>query len=215
MNLIKLKKRSDFIYPYIKNKIVLDIGFIGDKKINGKYSWLFSWLLKNCKEVIGVDINKEVIDQLKKEGYKVIYDDANFLVNTLKLNKKFDVIIVGDILMYLENIGTFFSNMNKLLNPGGHLIITINNIMGLWQLFEFFIKNNDQMKGTFVSFTKTNLKNFATKYGFNIVEEKYFINDECICEVSFLSKIIWSCYPKLYPNLGIIFKKGKNVKLER
>ena len=202
-----IKKRSDFIYPYIKNKIVLDIGFIGNRKINGKYSWLFSWLLKNCKEVYGVDIDRDVINELKKEGYKVIYDDANFLTNTLELNKKFDVIVAGDVLMYLQNIDNFFNNVRKILKPEGYLIITVNNIMGLWQIFEFFVKNNDQMKGTFVSFTRSDLKNLGAKYGFVPVKESFFVNDECVNKVSFFSKIILYFCPKLSPEFGIILKK--------
>ncbi len=119
------------ISPYIKNKIVLDVGCYAEigELINNenKPRWIHGFLKKYAKEVIGIDITKDKIDILKKQGYDVYCQSAE----TFKFNKKFDVIFAGDVIEHLSNPGLFLDSSWKHLKKNGLLIITTPNVFAL------------------------------------------------------------------------------------
>jgi len=90
----------------------------------------------NCaKEVWGIDVQKEKINKLRKEGHKVVFDNVQRLENLKKLNKKFNVIVAGEIIEHLENPGLFLDNIKNFLNDDGILIITTPNIFLLRYIY--------------------------------------------------------------------------------
>lgn len=202
--------RSQFLCKYVKDKTVLDIGFLGNRKINGDYSWIFGWLQKVSKEVYGIDIDKNKIEELRKKGYNVYYDDANNLNEILKLNKKFDVIFLGDVICYVHNLLNLFLKLDKILKKNGYLIITLHNPVSLWTIYYNLFKGKEMMLDTVGTYTPSDIKNlistiFGNKY--TIKKTKFFINDENFNKISFFSKIIFKIYPRLRPNFGIVFQK--------
>jgi 2-polyprenyl-3-methyl-5-hydroxy-6-metoxy-1,4-benzoquinol methylase len=51
------------------------------------------------KKVVGVDIQKEDVERLRKLGYEVVWGD----VTTINLGKKFDVIVAGELIEHLPD----------------------------------------------------------------------------------------------------------------
>jgi SAM-dependent methyltransferase len=114
-----IKDRFVIIKKYVTGKDVLDVGCAGcpynPKKVP------FDIIKANAKSYWGLDIRKS-------KDPKILHGDAE----TTNLNKKFDVIVAGDIIEHLSNQGLFLENMKKHLRPGGKLIISTPNIRSRW-----------------------------------------------------------------------------------
>jgi 2-polyprenyl-3-methyl-5-hydroxy-6-metoxy-1,4-benzoquinol methylase len=104
------------IKPHIKDRSVLDCGCVGNSP-----GW-HKFMKSNASEYVGVDIQNEI----------GIPDVVIGNVETIKLDRKFDVVLAGDMLALLDNQGFFLDNMKAHLNPGGLIIVTHSNCSGLY-----------------------------------------------------------------------------------
>jgi SAM-dependent methyltransferase len=155
---MKSVDRFDFILKYVKYKNILDIGScqFGKKRE----------LIKNsCKSYTGLDI--ELCDDKD-----VLQGDAqNFYIN-----KKFDIILAGEVIEHLSNFTGFFMSCKKHLVKGGVLLITTPNPYSFSAIFSKLRHEevNNTVKHT-VLFDGFVFKSMAKMNGF-IVEEKIFYN---------------------------------------
>mgnify|MGYP001501047358 CR=1 FL=1 len=77
-------------------------------------------MLSKFGEVNIYEPNKIAKKYLKKE-----YNKKNFkILNTFK-NKKFDLIILADVLEHIKNDKSIINNLSKTLNQKGHILITV------------------------------------------------------------------------------------------
>jgi ubiquinone/menaquinone biosynthesis C-methylase UbiE len=120
--------------PYIKNKIVLDIGcWTGQiEKLASKYT----------KKITGLDPSKEAIKIAKTKN-----KTANFIVGSatkLKFPKQsFDTVIFVEVIEHIPQ-GTekiAIKEINRVLKPKGHLILSTpnNNIISIMLDPAFFL----------------------------------------------------------------------------
>lgn len=118
------KTREEVIEKYVRGKKVLDIGCVSNQ-VRGHYRFgsLHKYLAEKASEIVGMDINKEGVRDLKKQGFSVILGNAE----TFELNEKFDVIVAGELIEHLNNQGLFLENVKKHLRMGGRLILTTPN----------------------------------------------------------------------------------------
>jgi SAM-dependent methyltransferase len=121
--------------PHYSNKIIklLESIFDKDKKIVsldlGSGTGIFSrQLAKISKQVIGIEISKEMI----KNAYKINnIKYINSSVNNLKINTKFDLITSASCFHWFDNI-KIKKIIKSNLREGGYFLITYNsrNIQG-------------------------------------------------------------------------------------
>ncbi|AEH06047.1 class I SAM-dependent methyltransferase [Methanothermococcus okinawensis] len=210
--------RNKIIKKYIQNKVVLDVGFLGENK-KVEFSSLHNFIIKNSKEVWGLDIDKDRINKLKEKGYNVIYDDVQELKNLMKLNKKFDVIIAGELIEHLENPGVFLDNISGFLNENGILVLTTPNMFSLRYILRhalfgqespYWVDRNAEIKyGHVIGFSKMLLDNLLLRKGFEILEFKYTIKDEYGGFKGNLEKFISSFFPRFAPSLIVVCRVRK------
>lgn len=117
-----MKSGFSIILEIIKGKEVLDIGSYGAQLKKNKPKLLFNLIKERAKSVIGVD--------LKSDDKDIIQGNAE----TINLNRKFDVIIAGDLIEHLDNAGLFLDNMHRHLKDDGILIISTPNTKSLYIL---------------------------------------------------------------------------------
>ena len=95
-------------------------------------------------KITGIDFVKENIDiakqhaKISKLKIQYIHDDLNFL----KISKKFDVILLLEVLEHMENWKTFIKKVKKLLKPNGILIISTINRTKFSKFFAIFLAEN-------------------------------------------------------------------------
>jgi len=113
-------RRYEFAVAKLKNG-----GNCGDFACGTGYGSIM--LTKNCKQVIGIDLNYEVIRAIKKR-YKRI-KNVTFLKGdllNLDITNKLDTIISFETIEHFteENISVLLRNFNNALKPHGKIILS-------------------------------------------------------------------------------------------
>ncbi|HEV8594474.1 MAG TPA: methyltransferase domain-containing protein, partial [Thermoplasmata archaeon] len=93
------------ILELVEGKDVLDCGCIGDVAENLEEAKKASHeqIAKRAKYCLGIDIWKQEVEKRKAMGYNVV--DGN--VETMSLERQFDVIVASDLIEHLANPGLF------------------------------------------------------------------------------------------------------------
>jgi len=218
MKKLKVSLRNDEIlsqiHSHVKNKKVLDVGCIEHRLENKNKDriWVHDFLRNTCKEVTGIDIVKEDIIKLRKEGYNVYYSNAE----TFKLNKKFEVIFAGELIEHLSNPGLFLNKCKDHLEKDGILIITTPNAFSLKRIFNIILKyTNDPSvnKEHTCWFSPKVLKELLLRYNFLIFDIKY-ANYPQIRPKIFQRVTNFLCifFRKKFKETIIIFAKKSNLQ---
>jgi 2-polyprenyl-3-methyl-5-hydroxy-6-metoxy-1,4-benzoquinol methylase len=175
-NNLYLEERIREIIVRCEGDLILDIGCAATQLENLKEKiesnlWLHEELTKRFSKVVGIDIKKKEIQELKKIGYDVRYGNAE----DFELNEKFDTIVAGELIEHLSNPGKFLDACWNHLKEGGKVILTTPN--PFW--FEFIIRKN--FKRLYVNpehtawYDERVLTQLAKRHRFEVVEIKYII----------------------------------------
>lgn len=204
--------RFDVIQKYVKGKEVLDCGCVGGgiKTEN----WLHGRLAEISKRVLGVDIQKERVEKLKKRGYDVVQGD----VTTINLKEKFDVILAGDLIEHLSNQGLFLENMKKHLKSDGFLILTTSNALQIPSYLITYLRLERQicLEEHTCFHTSDTIKVLAEKHGFDIVELWYYFGRPSKKKLKwYLAKIVFKFFPFFSPNLLAILKIHETTEMPK
>jgi 2-polyprenyl-3-methyl-5-hydroxy-6-metoxy-1,4-benzoquinol methylase len=191
-NLLKIKKEREKLYRFknakivknrlplikklIEDKNVLDIGSVQHtSSFETNPNFLFKFLTKYAKSVIGIDKEESEVNQLNEKGYNIIMGDAE----TIQLNKKFDVIIAGNVIEHLSNPGLFLNNMKNHLKEGGIILITTDNEGGFISFFHtlclgYIPENPDHT----MVFNYSHLRELVTREGLKIQKYYYYTSGD-------------------------------------
>lgn len=166
---------KEIIFPLISpGSKVLDLGCwagrLGEKLIKEK----------KC-EVFGVDINQKAIELAKKRLTKAFVADLNKEKELQKLfdNQKFDFIVLVEVLEHLVNPEKLLTEIKKLLNKDGKIIISVPNIAN-WEIrLQLLFGNFDYEQQGILDethlrfFTRKSIRNLLMSFGYNIEQEYY------------------------------------------
>jgi SAM-dependent methyltransferase len=86
-------------------------------------------LLKDGYQVVGVDQGEKMLELARKRNPELMYHKAD--MRTFQLNRKFDVVMAMDMLMYnlsYSDLEKTFQNLSDHLQPGGVLLFYVENI---------------------------------------------------------------------------------------
>ncbi len=161
----------------------------------------------------GVDVNKEVIKELKQKKLKIYYADLN--KDEIKIKTKFDYVLLLDVLEHIVNPKQIIENSKKLLNPNGFLIVSLPNDYHFLNKLRFLFN-----KELFESFKPTgHLHIFPIKKG------KKFLQDNNLTiikeielpatEPRIIPNFIKNMLSRLFPNnfaRGILYLTKVNYK---
>jgi 2-polyprenyl-3-methyl-5-hydroxy-6-metoxy-1,4-benzoquinol methylase len=102
-----VRDRFDVIRQFIDGRSVLDLGVVDSRpvkapaghRIRRSPDLLFRKIAEANPDAVGVDIDAEGVEVLREMGYSVQCAD----VQTMNLQKQFDIIIAGELIEHLEN----------------------------------------------------------------------------------------------------------------
>ena len=128
--LIKFSKKS------LSNFNILDLGCGG--------GLVCEPLARLGANITGIDFVKKNIIAAKKHAKKtntnIEYLHQN--INNLKLKKKYDAVLILEVLEHIKDWKKIIINIKKLLKPGGKIIISTINRNFFSKLFAIFIAEN-------------------------------------------------------------------------
>ncbi len=170
-----VKNRFTAIEPYIAGKIVMDIGCV-DARPDGKKKYrstgLHRFLYDHASQLVGVDIDRDGINQMRRDGYNVIEANAE----DLNLERRFDCIVAGEIIEHLSNQGLFLENMKRHLTENGVLIITTPNAFSILSFWRILKKNRIKVHAEHTCwYDPMTIQQLVGRYSFEI-EKLFFAN---------------------------------------
>ncbi len=170
---IKIQKgdRYQIIQRYITGREVLDFGCVDHnfKKavVEKKRFWLHGFICNHANKCIGVDWSENEIRKLNEAGYHCIGGNAE----SVNLNRKFDVIIAGELMEHLHNPGLFLENVKRHLNDDGVFILTTPNPFSWWRFVDIAVKGNPSVNEEHTCwFCPKTLCYLIMQHGFDIKE---------------------------------------------
>lgn len=160
-------KREELIERYVSNKNVLDIGSVGQ---TSKYTLWNEYPSFNINELTGIDLDISTQENEKLFGEGEIVRSADIIsgnMETYSFDKKFDVIVAGDVIEHVSNQGLFLDNIGKHLESKGVVIITTPNAK--WPTV--FLRPNPTHT---IWHDKHTLERILVMHKFKIVEFHYY-----------------------------------------
>lgn len=134
---------TEYRNEQIKNKRVLDIGVCEhDLEHINSPEWKHAQICKLSSYCVGIDLDKEMVDELIKRGYNIKLVDAT---SDEYIGEKFDVIIIGDVIEHVDNPVKLLRFAKRHLSENGKIIATTPN-----PFFLPFVLTN-LLKGTFMA----------------------------------------------------------------
>lgn len=123
--------RLAVIERHVRGARVLDVGCVDawlareptPERLAHHPDLLFRRMAAVSGDLLGVDIDAEGIETLRREGHNVVCADAV----DVDLGVRFDTIVAGEVIEHVSNVGLFLANLARHLAPGGTLIITTPN----------------------------------------------------------------------------------------
>lgn len=139
-----IKDRFDVIKQFVEGRSVLDLGVVSSRPVKGSArdricrspELLFRRISELNPNTVGIDIDAEGIEVLREMGYNVRCVD----VETMNLQKQFDVIIAGELIEHIENPGQFLRNMKRHLSRDGVLFLSTPNpfyAKQIWKIWRY------------------------------------------------------------------------------
>jgi SAM-dependent methyltransferase len=133
--LMKSHLRSiSYIYPRdllslfvdkARDKDTLHIGcYEHDEKYLKSDAWKHKRIHEVAKSCVGLDINKQGVAHMNELGYTSVHADAT---SDISLGKEFDVVIAGDVIEHVDNIGGFMSFNSRHSLQNGKIYISTPN----------------------------------------------------------------------------------------
>lgn len=84
-------------------------------------------LAKFSRELYGFDFDQAGIDILAKNGVKNLYRADLEKLDEVNLDETFEVIIAGEMIEHLQNVGLFLRGIKRFMNAETNLVITTIN----------------------------------------------------------------------------------------
>ncbi|MGB8319888.1 MAG: methyltransferase domain-containing protein [Ignavibacteriaceae bacterium] len=218
MKTISLVERKEWIYSHIIYQRVLHAGATDypiTKMKADSDQLLHIQLQGKCKQLVGIDIEKTSIKFLQKEYGITDIIEGDLEKLTLYFEKNyFDLVIAGDVIEHISNIGLFFNGAREILLPEGKLIITVPNTFSIKRfLGVIFLRQERNHPDHLYHFSPMNLQQAAWRFGFEIIEMASFIYSDSERKVNqrvnkIVQGILWITRNNfLADELAIVMKK--------
>ena len=177
------KDKNKPILANCVNKNVLDLGIVDhDARYEQKKGWLHGDLKRISKKIMGIDIDEKSIKILKQKEYDVIARN----VENFDLKEKFDVVVAGDLIEHLDNVGNFLKCVKKHMRKDSLFILTTPNCLSLSNWIELLIFG----KIKFINeqhthwYDENTIKRILKNHDFKIEELSFIIHNPHFIEES-------------------------------
>ena len=156
------QSRQEFVYYWVRRlarhhccRQILDIG-CGDG--------LFFERLMEFGETYGIEPDETL---LREDGSFRSRIQVAAFGRDYETNRTFDLVTMLDVLEHIEDDRGALARVWSLLNPGGHVILTVPALSFLWSL-------HDEVNCHFRRYSRKSLRRRVTAEGFHVVRLGYY-----------------------------------------
>jgi 2-polyprenyl-3-methyl-5-hydroxy-6-metoxy-1,4-benzoquinol methylase len=148
---------------------ILDVGCVNHSLDDDDKNWLHGQLQEISDDVTGIDILDDKVEEMQDMGYDARPKDAE----NFSFNRKFDVIVAGELIEHLSNPGKFLNSAYKHLNDDGLLVLTTPNPWYIFHVLAVYtgIAEWNEEHTTWYDFIV--LDELLTRHGFTIQNFDY------------------------------------------
>lgn len=160
-----------FVTNNCKGKKVLDLGCVQhDARFALSKKWLHKAILDVAAEVHGLDLDETGVASLEEMGYKSISvgDAQNF-----ELKQSYDIIVAGDLIEHLHNVGGFLESCTRHMTEDSKLIICTPNPWHWHKWVRAFYRCPPVNGEHTLWMCPTTLAQVSSRFGLKIVEIEY------------------------------------------
>lgn len=195
----QIDAREPIIVKYVKNKSVLDLG-VWDTSDR----FLHKFISDNAKEVIGVELDSERAEKLRKMGYNIMTGNAE----NINLNKQFDLVIAWDLIEHVNNVWLFLENVKRHLKKWWFFIFNTPNIFSINFLLRglLFWGNVPQFPEHVYAFNEDMIIELGRRYNLRIKQKIYFSHPEKNIK-SYIIRILSKISKKWHENMLFVVEK--------
>jgi SAM-dependent methyltransferase len=129
------------------------------------------WKLTQLSETVGIDRSVAVIDEYRKLGVftNIVAGDVERL-DELQIERKFDVVIAGDIIEHLSNPGRMLDGIKRFCTESTQVIITTPNAFGVPNFLRYSAGKFQEGAEHVMSFNEQSLVTLLNRHGYSICE---------------------------------------------
>ncbi len=178
---IQVVDRVAFIKEQCRGKKVLHLGctnypYTAESLKNNDL--LHNRLAEISGELYGFDFDRNGLDVLSKNGTKNLYHADLENLDEVDLNETFDVIVAGEMIEHLSNVGLFLRGIKRFMNNKTKLIITTINAYGALRFVLYTLRGkggmNEPVHPDHVAYYSYSTLNLVIKRENLHIEEFYF-----------------------------------------
>jgi 2-polyprenyl-3-methyl-5-hydroxy-6-metoxy-1,4-benzoquinol methylase len=164
-------RREEVIVRYVAGRDVLDIGGVdhsafAQKSENGE--WLHSIIRNSARSCLGIDILEDRVRELHEHGYQFLVANSE----ALPFQNAFDVIVAGELVEHVYNMGLTLDSAWRALRPAGRLIITTPNNYALSKVLYALLPGREVCHPEHTCYySLQTLSYIVSKHGFRIIEQ--------------------------------------------
>jgi 2-polyprenyl-3-methyl-5-hydroxy-6-metoxy-1,4-benzoquinol methylase len=130
-----LVDRVEYLTALCAGKRVMHVGFAdaGCHELNEQSgAWLHDHLARTARELIGLDLDEVGVERSRAQGYEAYVVDCRDADAIAALGlAPADIVVAGEVIEHLDDPGSFLEGLHALVAPGGALVITTPNAIGL------------------------------------------------------------------------------------
>jgi SAM-dependent methyltransferase len=118
--------KDDFVVELARGRRVLDLGCIdhnAEEALGRGNEWLHARFQRVAAGLVGVDVLAHDAAVLNARGFDIRVAD----VESLDLGEQFDLIVAGDLIEHLSNIGQFLESVSNHMHDQSALVVTTPN----------------------------------------------------------------------------------------
>ncbi len=161
-----LLPRVRAIEPYVRGKDVLDLGCASGRR---RDDWVHGQLAEVTRTLVGVDLDRDGVDELNERGFDVRFGDAE----TFRVDDRFDVVFAGEIIEHLDCFRGLLDTARVHLRTDGRLVLTTPNAFG-FSNFVYRLRGKVRVNADHTCwFCETTLAQLLDRCGFEVDEITY------------------------------------------
>lgn len=160
--------RVETIVELCRDKAVLNLGCVDQVADGLPLAPLHRRVSAVARRCVGVDIVESDVRSLRDEGLEVVLADATSPDLLGAVGRPFDVVVAGEIIEHVLNVGGLMSAARSVLSPDGVLVVTTPNPYVIWGSLSIMLGRYGGNVDHVASFCPYEMAEIADRTGFRL-----------------------------------------------